>query len=98
MNRTQLSEWFHALCPNVYFQPPSNVQLKYPCIIYERRSGDSIYADDSTYQFTYSYTITYIDSNPDSTVPEELAKLPFCKLDRCFTSDNLYHTTFIVYH
>lgn len=98
MSRLDLSKWFHALCPNVYFQPPESVKLKYPCIIYERRSGDTTYADDSTYRFVYSYTVTYIDPNPDSVVPEKIAQLPMCKMDRCFTSDNLNHSIFIIYN
>ena len=56
-----------------------------------------MYADDGTYRFSYSYTVTYIDSNPDSDVPEKIAMLPQCKMDRCFTSDNLNHSVFIIY-
>ena len=97
MNRQKLSDTLHNLCDNVYFQPPSTLKMKYPCIVYERRSGDSLYADDSTYRFTYSFTVTYVDTDPDSDVPEQIAKLPYCKMDRCFTSDNLNHTVFILY-
>ena len=98
MNRLGLSSLLHEICDNVYFQPPPSLHLSYPCIIYERRSGDSTYADDSTYRFEYSYTITCIDSDPDSEIPEQVAKLPMCKMDRCFTTDNLYHNVFIMYY
>lgn len=95
--RLKLSEALHEICNNVYFQPPESVKLKYPCIIYERRTGDTSFADDVPYRFNWSYTITVIDSNPDSTLPEQVAMLPMCRVDRCFTSDNLNHTTFVLY-
>ena len=98
MSRLDLSEIFHELCKNVYFQPPSGYQIKYPCIIYERRTGDTVFADDLPYRFTMCYTITYIDPNPDSEVPLEIAKLPMCKMDRCFITDNLNHTVFVMYN
>lgn len=98
MNRVLLSEKFHELCDNVYYQPPPSVKLKYPCIIYERRSGDTSYADNKPYRFDYSYTVTYIDPDPDSGVPFKIAELPMCKMDRCFTSDNLNHSVFIIYY
>lgn len=97
MSRLDLSRIFHEICPNVYFQPPESVKLKYPCIIYERRSGDTSFADDVPYQFTWSYTITVIDPDPDSEIPDKVAMLPMCRVDRCFTSDNLNHTTFVLY-
>ena len=98
MNRLLISEKFHELCPNVYYQPPPSVKLKYPCIIYERRSGDTTYADNKPYRFDYSYTVTYIDPDPDSDVPLKIAELPMCKMDRCFTSDNLNHSIFVIYY
>lgn len=98
MNRFLLSEKLHEFCDNVYYQPPAGFQLKYPCIIYERRTGDSLYADDSPYKFDYCYTVTYIDPDPDSVIPLKLSMLPMCKMDRCFTSDNLNHSVFILYY
>lgn len=97
MNRAKLSEILHSLCDNVYFQPPENVKLKYPCIIYKERTADTVYADDYPYRFTKCYTVTYIDSNPDSTVPEKIAMLQMCREDNKFTSDNLNHTVFVLY-
>ena len=98
MSRLDLSQIFHELCPNVYFQPPESVKLKYPCIIYERRTGDTSFADDKPYRFNWCYTITVIDPDPDSELPEKVAMLPLCKVDRCFTSDNLNHTSFVMYN
>lgn len=95
--RLELSQMLHEICENVYYQPPPSVQLIYPCIIYERRTGDTIFADNVPYRFTYCYTVTCIDPDPDSEIPERIAELPMCKMDRCYTAENLNHSTFVLY-
>lgn len=97
MDRLDLSAKLHEFCDNVYFQPPESVRLKFPCIIYEKTGAHQTYADDYPYEFDWRYLITVIDADPDSKLPEEVAKLQKCKLDRHFSSDNLYHTTFTLY-
>lgn len=82
---------------HVYFQPPSNIQMKYPCIVYERGTGDTQFADNNPYIFKFRYQITVIDWNPDSPIPEKVAELPMCTMDRHFVSDNLHHDVFNCY-
>ena len=79
---------------NVYFQPPESIKLIYPCIIYRRDSARTIFADDSPYKNTKRYQITVIDGNPDSGIPDKVAKLPLCSYDRSFSADNLNHDVF----
>lgn len=98
MSRMKVSDMLHDICDHVYYQPPESVKLVYPCIIYERQSGDTRFADDLPYTFTMSYTVTVIDKDPDSDIPLQVAKLPMCRMDRCFTSDNLNHSVFVLYN
>lgn len=79
---------------NVYFQPPESIKLIYPCIIYRRDSARTIFANDSPYKNTKRYQITVIDGNPDSGIPDKVAKLPLCSYDRSFSADNLNHDVF----
>lgn len=81
---------------NVYFQAPS--QLQYPCVIYERSKMDSQFADDNPYIVNKRYTITVIDRNPDSMIPDIIAQLPQCISDRHFVSTNLHHDVFMMYY
>ena len=83
---------------NVYFQPPESVKIQYPCIIYERNRGKDFRANDLLYNYRKSYTLTMIDSNPDSEIPDRLLYLPFVAMDRHFKSDNLNHWTFTIYY
>lgn len=82
---------------HVYFQPPSNIQMQYPCIVYKRQDFDSRFAGNNLYRGTPRYEITVIERNPDSTVPAKIAALPMCSYNRFFTSENLNHDVFNLY-
>jgi len=81
----------------VYFQPPENLKMKYPCIVYQRVTGDTQFADNIPYIIKKRYQITVIDSNPDSPIPDKVAQLPYCVFDRHFTSGNLNHDVYNLY-
>lgn len=79
---------------NVYFQPPENVLMNYPCILYEREYIQTNHADNKPFMLSNRYLVTVIDRNPDSVIPDKVATLPLCSFDRFFKADNLNHTTF----
>ena len=79
---------------NVYFQPPPSVKLKYPCIIYERDSRDTEFANNKPYKHKKRYQITVVDLNPDSDIHEKVAALPLCSYSRFYTADNLNHDVY----
>lgn len=79
---------------NVYFQPPSNIQMSYPCIVYKRSDIRTEFADNVPYNKRKRYQVTVIDQNPDSEIPDKVAELPMASYDRSFTADNLNHDVF----
>lgn len=81
----------------VYFQPPSNVVLQYPCFIYERDDQDTRYASNRGYQRHWEYQVTYISRDPDDPMLDTLSDLPLCSFDRSFTMDQLHHNIFNIY-
>lgn len=82
---------------NVYFQPPANVSMRYPAIVYNRDFQSVSFADNRPYHRRKRYQVTVIDADPDSLVPEKIAELPLTTLVRHFTSDNLNHDVYDVY-
>jgi hypothetical protein len=82
---------------NVYFQPPPNVNMVYPCIVYSRDRYDSIFANNTPYRHVKRYSVTVIDRNPDSTIPDKIASLPMCSHNRFFTANNLNHDVFTLF-
>ena len=84
---------------NVYFQPPESIKMKYPCIVYERSTGDTLHADNKPYLFTPRYSLTVIDKDPDSPIVQRIAEtFSMCRYNRHFTVDNLNHDTFELYY
>ncbi len=82
----------------VYFQaPPQGHRMKYPAIIYERRTGDTSYADDIPYVYTTAYTLTVITKDPYDSTPDKVTTLPMCKFDRHMYVNNLNHDIYIIY-
>ena len=83
---------------NVYFQPPESIKLNFPCIVYTRDGDSALYANDTKYKTRTQYSVTVIDKDPDSEIPERLASLQFCKFNRHFVSDNLNHDVYTIYY
>lgn len=81
---------------NVYYQPPESIKIKYPAIIYSRNDIDNNFADDIVYMQNHTYQIIVIDVNPDSEIVNKISKLPMCRYNRHYTSDNLNHDVFIL--
>lgn len=82
---------------NVYFQPPANVQMVYPCIVYKRDTADTKFAGNKPYSYVKRYMVTVIDRNPDSEVPDKIAHLPQCLLNRNYAANGLHHDVFNLY-
>lgn len=92
--RLQLQSLLETFTENVYFQPPTNIHLQYPCIMYERDDAESEFANNANYRYTKRYLVTVIDRDPDSAIPDMVAALPLCTFNRFFTADDLNHDVF----
>lgn len=95
--RLKLHQILKEITDNVYFQPPNNSQIKYPCIVYRRDSMDTKFADDKPYNHMIRYTVTVIDRDPDSDIPVEVSSIPRSRYDRGFTADQLNHDVFNIF-
>lgn len=82
---------------NVYFQPPPNFQMKYPCIVYERDSFNTAFADNMVYKFKKRYSVTVISKHEDDPVNLAMLGFSLCAHNRRFIKDKLYHDVFELY-
>lgn len=79
---------------NVYFQPPSNVLLTYPCIIYAKAGVTMKDANDSHYLQKNRYKITVIDRDPDSEIANRIVDgFRYSTITNYFVKENLNHTS-----
>ena len=101
-NRTRV-ELHHKLVEmlgsnNVYFDPPENFKLKYPCIVYYLEGLADIPADNQTYRRLHRYNLTYITTKAEDPFAEELAALRYCTLTRPFAVSDLHHWSYTLFY
>lgn len=88
-----------ALAPGyqIYFQPPSNIKMAYPAIVYELDRVVKKRADNRTYLQDRRYQVKLITKNPDDPVFDVLASLVHSEFERHYTADMLNHFVFNIY-
>lgn len=83
--------------PNVYYEPPENTKMKYPCVRFQRRRFSTQQADNINYIVNEQFEATLIYKAPDSPLPKRLLiNTPMCSHDRHYTADNLSHDVYII--
>jgi len=82
----------------VFFQPPASIRMTYPAIVYNRSDKDEKFANDQLYIGKKKYIVTVIEKNPDSLIPDKIAKLPLTSFENFFVSDDLNHDVFSIYY
>lgn len=82
----------------VYFQPPETVKMKYPSIVYSVDNDQTLKADNLKYTKFRRYSVTIIDKDPDSTLPQKIEEsFRYFSFDRSFVSDNLNHFVYTIF-
>lgn len=95
--RIELDDKLRELTPNVYYQPPESILMKYPAIVYSRYDIENYHADNIPYIQSPVFQVIVIDANPDSEIVEKLSEFPMCSYDRHYSADNLNHDVFTIY-
>ena len=83
---------------NVYYQPPENIKMLYPAIVYSKDDIDIKYADNNNYNKINKYNIIVIDKLPDNSVINKILELPLSSYDRHYNEDNLNHDSMTLYY
>lgn len=83
---------------HVYYQPPENVRMEYPAIVYSRNDIENTFAENSVYKQDHQYQIIVIDKDPDSEIVSAVSGLPMCRFNRHYESENLNHDVFTIYY
>lgn len=97
MDQSQLQSLLSGLCDHVYFQPPTNLQMEYPAIVYKRDDLDTKFAENRPYTIDTRYQVQVIDPDPEGTITYLVAQLPKTSFLRNFVIENLHHDVFLLY-
>ena len=83
---------------SLYYQPPANVKMSYPCIVYEPIDGRTIYADNRVYVNQIQYQVTLITKNPDPEAFDAILNgIPYGSFRNKTVVDNLHNFVFYCY-
>lgn len=93
--QTNLEEFLGSR--NVYYQPPENVKMNYPAIVYSKSNLKITFANGSLYSKKTLYEIIVIDKRPDNSVIEKIMTLPYCKYVRHYITEGLHHDVLNLY-
>lgn len=85
--------------PNVYFQPPANITMRYPAIVYNKTDKFRQFGNDGVYIRKQEYQLTVIENNPDSDVAEKIEDhFQYCVINQYLNADNLNQTHLKLYY
>ena len=82
----------------VYHQPPENLALRFPAIIYERVDYDVQYADDRPYVSTREWQVSVVSQEPSNPVVDRLMELPMANFKTRYIVDRLQHDVVTIYY
>jgi len=81
----------------VYFQPPQNSAMQYPCILYTLSDEETEHAGNLPYKTENRYQVTVMDLNPDTTIRVAVSQFPKCRFNRFYAKDGLNHYVYELY-
>ena len=82
---------------NVYFDPPESFKLSYPCIVYYLEGYEDWPADNAVYHRLRRYSMTFITTDSEDPIAEELQNLRYCNLNRApFAASDLFHFPYTI--
>jgi hypothetical protein len=98
-SRLDLHNELLQFCSTVYFQPPSNIQMEYPCIVYTKTGKNRHFADDVIYLSQQGYKITVISGDPDNEIADNIENhFQNCVVNQYYIYDSLNHASLSLYY
>jgi hypothetical protein len=95
--RLELQALLEGITAHVYFQPPSNLEMQFPCVTYSRDGVSKDHANNELYRHAKRYQVTVIDQDPDTELADQVEKLQYANFERSFAVDDLNHYVFTLY-
>lgn len=83
---------------NVYYNPPTNLEMKYDAIRYSMSNIQTKYANNAKYSKMKCYDVMVISRRPDPEIVDKILDLPYSSLGRPYIADNLNHYPITLYY
>lgn len=97
--RIELHNELLTFFPNAYFRPPANLQMVYPCIVYNRSDNFKEFANNGHYRKLREYSLMVIERDATSTITDDIEEhFDYARIENYYTTDGLHHTTIKLYY
>lgn len=106
MDSSQNRLFLHSLLENtfpdvsIYYRPPGNILLEFPCIVYEKKALEPSFANTSAYVVGDRYQVMFISKIPGYSNVDNMFNLHGQGLvigsNDSYESDDLVHDVFTV--
>lgn len=94
----EFEDKLRTVCPNVYFQPPPNLKMKYPCIVYKQTGEQKLWANNKCHSNFKQWIVSYISKDVLDKATDEIALWPMCEFNRTYSVNGLSHTVYYIYN
>lgn len=81
----------------VYYQPPEDIKMEYPCIRYTREKPNVYHANNGQYFKQECWQLLVMDWETPSPIANAVEQLPKCSFVRHYQADHLNHDVFTLY-
>lgn len=83
---------------HVYHNPPENIKMKYPCIVYFEDPTEVWHADNAAYVKPHAWDLTYISSDTNMVMVDVIMDhFRYANHTAHYRADGLVHDTFKIY-
>lgn len=97
--RIELQQALYQFSDNVYFQPPSDIRMIYPCIVYNKSKPKVDRANNHIYNKSQEYKLIVMDFDPDGDIADRIIEyFTHSAIDSIFVVDRLHQTTITLYY
>lgn len=100
LKRVDIQEKFKFLLGsnNVYYQPPANLKMKYPAIVYSLDGLDVKHFDNTRLINKTCFSVTHIYRNENENLVETMLKnFEYISFDNRSIVDGIYNDHFTIY-
>jgi hypothetical protein len=101
-NRSYLQSLLQSTFPDltIYYRPPGNILLEYPCIVYEKKALEPSFANTSPYVIGTRYQVMFISNLPGYSNIDRIYDLTgqgvTITSSDSYESDDLIHDVFML--
>lgn len=97
--RIELQQALLEFSDNVYFQPPSDLRMTYPCIAYSKSAPKLDRANNQIYNKSQEYKLIVIETDPDGDIADRINEyFMHSAIDSRFVVDRLHQTAITLYY